>query len=150
MYGKCFHKASQLTFTQRSKCIAKCGMIVLSDRKFAQLKPSEVVLDHEYFSKGIVSTDHAWLCGLTIDHHVNLPNNSIDFKLSLRDYQVLCRIQELVKCNKKISLKIEPDGIVFAILQLYSKQLIGDIMRLLPCDSHNKNRTLPSCLSLLQ
>eukprot|EP01083_Nonionella_stella_P291905 993063_1 len=92
-----------------------------SGRTYAQKKHyNDVMLDHNYLTNGIVSDDHAWFCGCSIDHHVSENQNKIHH------------------------------GYVYARVDLISKQLVCDLMGLVSCDSHRKGQSLSSPVPLFK
>eukprot|EP01084_Bolivina_argentea_P262095 443148_1 len=134
-------------FCMRS--VTKHSLLILSRRGFAQLKRNEIVLNHNYLSNGIVSDDHAWFCGWTVtDSNINMQYNRIQFQLQLSDYKVLSKICQLTNCNKKITFLTRTTGVAHSLLDLNSKQLTYDVLKLFPCDTHHKSKTLPSSVSL--
>eukprot|EP01084_Bolivina_argentea_P262096 443149_1 len=136
-------------FCMRS--VTKHSLLILSRRGFAQLKRNEIVLNHNYLSNGIVSDDHAWFCGwIATDSHINKKYNCIQFVLQLQDYKVLSKINQITNCNKKITFMIRKTGVAHCVLGLTSKQLVNDVLKLFPCDTHQKSKTLPSSVSLFQ
>eukprot|EP01083_Nonionella_stella_P291904 993058_1 len=121
-----------------------------SGRTYAQKKHyNDVMLDHNYLTNGIVSDDHAWFCGCSIDHHVSEYREQIRFNLQLQDYEIIQRILVITKCDRKLSLTTDSYGYVFARLDLKSKQLVDDLMGLVSCDSHRKSKSLASPATLL-
>eukprot|EP01083_Nonionella_stella_P079363 217698_1 len=122
-----------------------------SGRTYAQKKHyNDVMLDHNYLTNGIVSDDHAWFCGCSIDHHVNETSNRIQLCLQLQDYGILETVVMIMKCGQRITLRTDKNGYVYGCLNLNSKQLVRDIMRLVPCDSHRKSQSLSSPVHLFE
>eukprot|EP01083_Nonionella_stella_P079362 217697_1 len=122
-----------------------------SGRTYAQKKHyNDVMLDHNYLTNGIVSDDHAWFCGCSIDHHVSENRNRIQFSLQLRDYVILERILMITSCNRNVSLTTDSHGYVYARVDLISKQLVCDLMGLVSCDSHRKGQSLSSPVPLFK
>eukprot|EP01083_Nonionella_stella_P112260 330023_1 len=122
-----------------------------SGRTYAQKKHyNDVMLDHNYLTNGIVSDDHAWFCGCSIDHHVSENRNKIQFSLQLRDYVILERILMITSCNRNVSLTTDSHGYVYARVDLISKQLVCDLMGLVSCDSHRKGQSLSSPVPLFK
>eukprot|EP01083_Nonionella_stella_P079360 217694_1 len=109
----------------------------------------DFMLDHNYLTNGIVSDDHAWFCGCSIDHHVSEYREQIRFNLQLQDYEIIQRILVITKCDRKLSLTTDSYGYVFARLDLKSKQLVGDLMGLVLCNSRRKSESLASPVTLL-
>eukprot|EP01083_Nonionella_stella_P079361 217695_1 len=123
-----------------------------SARTYVQSKlhgTDDFMLDHDYLTNGIVSDDHAWFCGCSIDHHVSEHREQIRFNLQLQDYELLQRILKITKCDRKISLTTDSNGYVFARLDLKSKQLVDDLMGLVLCNSRRKSESLASPVTLL-
>ena len=106
-------------------------------------------IDHNYFSHGISSEDHAWVSGLIVtDGHLRKSHNAIEFFLQLQDYTILQQILNCVGCKKKISLKIVSNGHALATVNLCSKQLVNDMIEMFPCNWRRKADTLPSSAAL--
>ena len=108
-----------------------------------------VPINHTYFSKGIVSDDHAWLGGMIVtDGHLHKSQKATEFFLQLQDFTILTQILDCVGCEKRISLKIDSRGHAFACVNLASEQLVNDMIDLLGCDWRRKCDTLSSSVPL--
>ena len=124
---------------KRFQCVSQSKLHNLSRRD----------LNHAFFSSGIVSHDSAYVAGwMVTDAHFRKNRNEIHLNLSFNDYRVMDTIQSILQSGQKVTIHMKKNGISFCRICFPSKQLTRDILRLFPCDWHNKCATLSSCVHL--
>ena len=121
----------------------------VSVRRFGRGAGKKVIIDHSFFSNGIVSDNHAWLGGMLVtDGHFKLRSRCIKFSLRLDDYKMVDNVACITNSNSLVTFNIDSTGSAYASISLNSKQMVNDILKLFPCDWRSKADTLSSSVSL--
>lgn len=105
--------------------------------------------NHLYLANGVVSDAHGWLCGFSVDHHVNVSKNQFQVVLALSDYEAISTIMNLLGMKSIISVSTNKDGSPKASLFVRSDELVEDLIRIMPCNPSKRKSTLSCPLKIV-